>query len=103
MEFIANTKLADLGHNSADYIHIVTEVIKVALADREHYVGDPDFVDVPLKKLLSGKYAKDKLSLIQKTQPFPTAVYGEMRHRQINQIHFPKIPPICARLIKMVW
>ena len=70
---LRNTKLADLGHNSADYIHIVTEVIKVALADREHYVGDPDFVDVPLKKLLSGKYAKDKLSLIQKNSTLPNS------------------------------
>ena len=75
---LRNTKLADLGHNSADYIHIVTEVIKVALADREHYVGDPDFVDVPLKKLLSGKYAKDRLSLIQKNSTLPnSSLWGD--------------------------
>ncbi len=47
---------AELAHNSADYIHLVTEAAKLAFADREQYYGDPDFVDVPLAALLSEAY-----------------------------------------------
>ena len=62
---LKNSDLKDLGHNSADYIHIITEVIKLALSDREHYLGDPEFVDVPLKKLLSNDYGEERYSMIK--------------------------------------
>ncbi len=42
-----------LAHNSADYLHVLTECLKLALADREYHFGDPQFVDVPLDHLLS--------------------------------------------------
>lgn len=45
--------LAALGHNSSDYIHLVTEVMKHGYADRAHHMGDPDFVSVPVTRLLS--------------------------------------------------
>ena len=50
--------LAALGHNSADYIHLLVEVMKLALADREGYYGDPRRVEVPLASLLSDDYAR---------------------------------------------
>lgn len=56
--------LGALGHNSADYIHTVTEAAKLAFADREQYYGDPDFVDVPLDGLLSKDYAAARRGLI---------------------------------------
>ena len=45
--------LKGLAHNSADYIHLVTEILKAACADREYRYGDPLFVDVGLDELLS--------------------------------------------------
>jgi gamma-glutamyltranspeptidase/glutathione hydrolase len=56
--------LAKMGHNSATYIHTVAEAAKLAFADREYYYGDPAFVDVPLKKLLSKDYAEERRKLI---------------------------------------
>jgi len=56
--------LPSLGHNSADYIHAITETAKLAFADREQYYGDPDFVDVPLAGLLSKHYAASRRALI---------------------------------------
>ncbi|MFZ6027553.1 MAG: gamma-glutamyltransferase family protein [Chloroflexota bacterium] len=48
--------LKSLGHNSADYLHLVTEAAKLAFADREAYYGDPLFDDVPFDTLLSAAY-----------------------------------------------
>lgn len=56
--------LAALGHNSADYVHVLTEAAKLAFADREQFYGDPDFVDVPLAALLSPAYTDARRALI---------------------------------------
>jgi gamma-glutamyltranspeptidase/glutathione hydrolase len=56
--------LQQLGHNSASYIHTVIEAAKLAYADRERFYGDPAFVDVPLKMLLSKEYADERRKLI---------------------------------------
>ncbi len=45
--------LRALGHNSADYIHLLTEATKLAMADRHNYFGDPKFVNVPITGLMS--------------------------------------------------
>jgi gamma-glutamyltranspeptidase / glutathione hydrolase len=46
------------GHNSADAIHLFAEAAKLAYADRSEYLGDPAFVQVPMKGLTSKKYAE---------------------------------------------
>ena len=49
--------LAAMGHDSPDYVHTVHEAIKLAYADRNAFYGDPDFVKVPIRGLLSKEYA----------------------------------------------
>ena len=56
--------LKGMGHLSTNYLHTVTESLKLALADRDEYYGDPEFVDVPMKALLSEKYTKLRRGLI---------------------------------------
>lgn len=56
--------LKEMGHLSPDYIHVVIESLKLAMADRDEYYGDPRFVKVPLKQLLSDEYTKLRQSLI---------------------------------------
>jgi gamma-glutamyltranspeptidase/glutathione hydrolase len=54
-----------LRHNSAPYLHAVTESLKLAFADRNKYVGDPKFVpDIPMREMLSKEYAAVRRSLI---------------------------------------
>lgn len=56
--------LKGMGNDSADYVHTVTEAIKLAMADRDEYYGDPNFVDVPLDVLLSDAYTEIRRPLI---------------------------------------
>ncbi len=56
--------LKRMGHNSPDYVHVVTEALKLAFADRHHHFGDPKFVKVPIAGLISDKYAAWRRSLI---------------------------------------
>ena len=60
--------LKKMGLLSADYIHTVTEVMKLAMADRDEYYADPRFVQVPMKRLLSEEYAKIRRPLIDPLQ-----------------------------------
>jgi gamma-glutamyltranspeptidase/glutathione hydrolase len=60
--------LKEMGHLSADYVHVLTEALKLGFADRDKYYGDPLFVDVPMKKLLSDRYTKLRRSLIDMTR-----------------------------------
>jgi gamma-glutamyltranspeptidase/glutathione hydrolase len=56
--------LKKMGHNSASYIHTLTEALKLALADRDRYYGDPNFVKIPMAELLSKNYAALRRPLI---------------------------------------
>jgi len=56
--------LNQLGHNTADYLHIYLEAAKLAFGDRERYYGDPEFVDCPLGLLLSDEYSNERRELI---------------------------------------
>jgi gamma-glutamyltranspeptidase / glutathione hydrolase len=56
--------LKAMGFNSADYIHTVIEAEKLALADRDEYYGDPNFVKVPMQQLLSDQYTEMRRKLI---------------------------------------
>lgn len=56
--------LKAMKHNSADYIHTLAEAMKLGFADRDRYYGDPDFVRVPGRELLSKEYAAVRRTLI---------------------------------------
>lgn len=56
--------LKALGHNSPDFLHTSVEAMKLAMADREKYLGDQDFVKIPYDGLLSKDYARERRSLI---------------------------------------
>ena len=60
--------LRRMGHNSADYIHVVTEALKCAFADRHHHFGDPKFHKVPIAGLMSEKYAAWRRTRIDMNQ-----------------------------------
>jgi gamma-glutamyltranspeptidase/glutathione hydrolase len=71
LNILSGIDLPALGHNSADYIHVVTEALKLAFADRQRYYGDPRFVDVPIDELISGPYASERRKAISMQQASP--------------------------------
>jgi gamma-glutamyltranspeptidase/glutathione hydrolase len=63
-----------MGHNSAPYLHLVTESLKLAFADRNAFVGDPRVVPpIPMKEMLSDEYAATRRALIDPNR----AIEGE--------------------------
>lgn len=64
LNILENYDLRSLGHNSPEYLHLLIEAVKLAFADADRYVADPDFVDIPLNSLLSKSYAERRKRLI---------------------------------------
>lgn len=61
------------GHNSAKTIHLMSEAMKLAYADRSEYLGDPDFVKVPVAGLISKKYAESLRASINPEKARPAS------------------------------
>ena len=76
------------GLNRADRVHLLTEMMRRGYADRAHYLGDSDFVRVPLARLSSRVYAHQKASDIDPDQATPSAVVAEPRTEGQDTTHF---------------
>lgn len=64
--------LKEMGFNSAEYIHTLTEAMRHAYMDRNTFLGDPEFVDNPTEKLLSKAYAEELRKEIKPNQATPS-------------------------------
>ena len=64
LNLVEHFDLKALGCNSAESIHLMVEAKKLAFIDREAFLGDPDFVDVPTEGLISKSYAEERVKLI---------------------------------------
>ena len=64
LNILENFNLSELGHNSASSLHLLSEAMLRAYADRTRYHGDPDFFNVPVSKLLDKIYAKERTKTI---------------------------------------
>jgi len=65
LNLVEGFDLDALGHQSADHVHVLVEALKVAYADRDRYIGDPDHVAVPVTELLDKTYATRRRALIR--------------------------------------
>jgi len=61
LTMLEDYNLKELGYNSAEYVHLVTEVMRRAFADRAYFLGDPDFVNIPQLELLTEKYNQQRM------------------------------------------
>jgi gamma-glutamyltranspeptidase/glutathione hydrolase len=83
--------IAEYGHNSAQTIHLMAEAMKLAYADRSFYLGDVDFIKVPLNGLISKEYAAARRKTInpEKAVPSNTITPGKPQPYESNETtHF---------------
>lgn len=73
MGILDRFELAKYPEGSADYYHLLVEAVKQAFIDRNRYIGDPEFVDVPVNQLLSASYldGRAKAISLEKAMPWP--------------------------------
>uniref|UniRef100_A0A8B9J7R5 Gamma-glutamyltransferase YwrD n=4 Tax=Astyanax mexicanus TaxID=7994 RepID=A0A8B9J7R5_ASTMX len=64
LNILQNFPIKDLAHNSADYLHVLAEALKLSMTDTMHYSTDPDRVTVPVEGLLSQQYALQRSQTI---------------------------------------
>src|SRR5262245_62660993 len=74
-----------MGLNSADYIHTSIEALKLAMAEREKFLGDMDFIRIPYDALLSKDYARERRKLIDARQASLDLRPGSPQAKTSNQ------------------
>ena len=79
LEILEGFDLEALGHGSADYVHLVTESLKLAFADRNQWVGDPRFAETPVSGLLSEAYTAARRGLIRADRALVDTPPGDPR------------------------
>ena len=77
LNILENFDLHGMGFGSADYLHTITEAMKLAYADRDTYYADPAFVKVPEEGLLSKAYAKERAQLIDPKHASKSFIAGD--------------------------
>ena len=99
LNILKGDNLAALGHNSPEYIHVVTEALKLAFADRHQHFGDPDFIKVPMKGLMSDKYAAHRRGMIDADRARPgmppagdPATLADLPHRWMTPAQADEAP-----------
>ena len=78
----ANYPIAQYGHNTTKTTQVLTEAQRRAYADRSHYLGDPDFIDIPVDSLLSDAYLKGRMDSFSFEGATPSK---ELTHGAISQ------------------
>ncbi|KAJ8278299.1 hypothetical protein GJAV_G00086110 [Gymnothorax javanicus] len=64
LNILENFPIREWGHNSSSYLHVLTEALKLSLADAARFCADPEKVNVPLEGLLSKSYGRQRAQLI---------------------------------------
>ena len=90
LNVIRQYDLAGMGFGSAESIHLMVEAKKMAFADREAYVADPDYIDVPLAGMLSAEYAEERAAAIDRERAAQNVSAGDpWRHQSAKPRRTP--------------
>jgi len=81
LNIIENWPIKKWGHNSTPYIHHFCEALRFIFSDREHYLGDPDFVDIPIARIISKEYAAEVASKIKPDRLLDDYPFGEFEEK----------------------
>jgi gamma-glutamyltranspeptidase/glutathione hydrolase len=79
LQILKGFDLQAMGHNSADYLHVMTEAKKLAFEDRARFYADMAFADVPVEGLISEEYAAERRKLIKMDEVLQAPTHGNPR------------------------
>jgi len=80
LNILENFDIKELGHNSAKTVHLLSESMQRAYADRATYHGDPDYYEVPVKQMLNRQYSRDLADQISETRTPDGQIFaGDLR------------------------
>lgn len=83
MNAVEPYNLHELGHNTTKSIQVITEAERRAYADRSFFLGDPDFVEIPVETLISKEYTKDRMNNFSFEKPTKSS---EVSHGNIQMV-----------------
>jgi gamma-glutamyltranspeptidase/glutathione hydrolase len=87
LNILEHYDLGGMGHNSAEKYHLLIEAMRRAFADRAEFLGDPDFVNVPVAGLISKRYAGELVKSIDVSRATPS---GEVRSGRPTKYESPQ-------------
>ena len=96
LKLIEPYPIKDYGHNSLKTIQVITEAERRAYADRSFYLGDPDFVSIPYKKLISTDYLKGRMKQFsfEKATDSKSLSYGSIPgFESLETTHYSIVDP----------
>ena len=96
LKLIEPYPIKDYGHNTAKTIQLITEAERRAYADRSFYLGDPDFIKIPSKKLISTDYLKGRMEQFsfQKATDSKSLSYGSiLGFESLETTHYSIVDP----------
>ena len=86
LNILENFNLTDMGHNTPEYIRVVSETMKIVTTDKDEHVGDPNFVEVPIDVLTDKAYAQTKADRIQQGEKHHVERLGVPESQKTTQI-----------------
>ncbi|MFA9496012.1 MAG: gamma-glutamyltransferase [Candidatus Bathyarchaeota archaeon] len=79
LNILESFDVGSIGYGSVEHLHLMTETLKIAFADRQRFMGDPSVIDIPLEGILSKIYAKERANEIgekaRKAEPGDPSAY----------------------------
>ncbi|MBS9775634.1 MAG: gamma-glutamyltransferase [Fusobacterium sp.] len=88
LNILENFNVGELKVNSPEYLHLFSEVYKMAYADRGKYMGDSDYVDVPMKGFTSKKYAKELAKEVDLTKSQDSKAHDPWVYEHEDTTHY---------------
>ena len=89
LNIIENKNIKDMGHNSAETIHILAEAMKLGFSDRNVVLADPDYAKINDDKLISKEYAKERYSLVSsEAKEYTSGNLSNIKEYNGNTSHF---------------
>ncbi len=90
LNILEGYNLASMGFNTFESVHLIVESFRRAFADRNYYLGDPDFVDMPIARLTSDSYAEELRASISRSRASLSESFNRVPvlNEGVNTTHF---------------